>query len=113
MPDQHLGRNTAYDLGIPLNEMAVWNPMTDQLETEQDPATVKIILWKGHCSVHEKFTVDHIRNVRERDKNVRVIVHPNALMRSYSSQIARAPQNSSSIPFARQSREPNGLLAQK
>ncbi len=76
LPDQHLGRNTAHDLGIPLDEMAVWNPMTDQLETERNPATVKIILWKGHCSVHEKFTVDHIRNVRERDKNIRVIVHP-------------------------------------
>ncbi|MNW30623.1 Quinolinate synthase A [compost metagenome] len=78
LPDQHLGRNTAYDLGIPLNKMAVWNPLTDELELSADQRRdeQRIILWKGHCSVHEKFTVHNIRMIRERDPEVRIIVHP-------------------------------------
>src|SRR3954469_15812351 len=52
LPDQHLGRNTAYDLGIGLDEMAVWNPITHKLEYEGDTSKIKVILWKGHCSVH-------------------------------------------------------------
>jgi quinolinate synthase len=76
LPDQHLGRNTAYDLGIPLNEMAVWNPITDELEYDGDPADVKVILWKGHCSVHEKFTVANIEHLRETKPDMNIIVHP-------------------------------------
>ncbi|MCA1318775.1 quinolinate synthase NadA [Bacillus tianshenii] len=76
LPDQHLGRNTAFDLGIPLEEMAVWNPITDELEFSGDPSTVKVILWKGHCSVHEKFTVDNIRQIRTEKPDMSIIVHP-------------------------------------
>lgn len=76
LPDQHLGRNTAYDLGIPLEEMAVWNPITDELEFTGDLSTVKVILWKGHCSVHEKFTVENIRTLREEKPDMTIIVHP-------------------------------------
>ncbi|MBL4965883.1 quinolinate synthase NadA [Bacillus halotolerans] len=76
LPDQHLGRNTAYELGIPLEDMAVWNPIQDQLENEAEHNDIKVILWKGHCSVHEKFTVKNINDLRERDSDIRIIVHP-------------------------------------
>ncbi len=53
LPDQHLGRNTAYDLGVPLEQMAVWDPATNTLQYDGDVQQIKVILWKGHCSVHE------------------------------------------------------------
>ncbi|MGA9288907.1 MAG: quinolinate synthase NadA [Anaerobacillus sp.] len=76
LPDQHLGRNTAYDLGIPLKAMAVWDPITDNLEYEGDYEDVKVILWKGHCSVHEKFTLHNVAQVRKNHPDMKVIVHP-------------------------------------
>lgn len=76
LPDQHLGRNTAFDLGIPLSRMAVWDPIAEKLEYNGDLEDIKIILWKGHCSVHEKFTVANIKSVKERDPDINVIVHP-------------------------------------
>lgn len=76
LPDQHLGRNTAYDLGVPLEQMAVWNPHTNQLEANCAVEDVKVILWKGHCSVHEGFTVGHIEQLRKHRPNMRIIVHP-------------------------------------
>jgi quinolinate synthase len=77
LPDQHLGRNTAYKLGVSLDEMAVWDP--NEIFGGLDPDAVKrakIILWKGHCSVHTRFTVRQIANVRARHPGVRIIVHP-------------------------------------
>jgi quinolinate synthase len=78
LPDQHLGRNTAfYKLGIPLDEMVVWDP--HEVFGGLDPDDVKrakTILWKGHCSVHERFTVAQIEAVRKQHPGVRVIVHP-------------------------------------
>ncbi|WP_221568018.1 quinolinate synthase NadA [Alkalihalobacillus sp. TS-13] len=76
LPDQHLGRNTAYDLGVPLDQMAVWDPIANVLESEGPNEDVRVILWKGHCSVHEKFTMENIRQVREDMPGVRVLVHP-------------------------------------
>ena len=76
LPDQHLGRNTAYDLGIPLKEMAVWNPITDTFEYDGDLQDVKVILWKGHCSVHENFTVSNIEHIRKSQPDTNIIVHP-------------------------------------
>ncbi|WP_026585353.1 quinolinate synthase NadA [Bacillus sp. J33] len=76
LPDQHLGRNTAYKLGIGLDEMAVWNPITDQLEYEGTIENVKVILWKGHCSVHENFTVENVNEVRKKHPGMKIIVHP-------------------------------------
>jgi quinolinate synthase len=76
LPDQHLGRNTAYDLGIPLAHMAVWDPQTDTLEYEGNLADIKVILWKGHCSVHQNFTVHNIENIRKQHPDMRIIVHP-------------------------------------
>jgi quinolinate synthase len=77
MPDQHLGRNTAYTLGVPLDQMVVWNP--NEVFGGLDPEDVKrakMILWKGHCSVHERFTAKQIEAVRKQHPGIRVIVHP-------------------------------------
>jgi len=77
MPDQHLGRNTAYQLGVPLDRMVVWNP--NEVFGGLDPEDVrraKMILWKGHCSVHERFTAKQIEAVRKQHPGIRVIVHP-------------------------------------
>ena len=77
LPDQHLGRNTAYKMGIGLDEMAVWDP--NEIFGGLDPEQVqraKMILWKGHCSVHERFTAKQIATVRQQHPGIRVIVHP-------------------------------------
>ncbi len=77
LPDQHLGRNTAYKMGIPLDEMVVWNPreVFGGL-TPDEVKRAKMILWKGHCSVHERFTAKQIESVRRQHPGIRVIVHP-------------------------------------
>ncbi|HET9777004.1 MAG TPA: quinolinate synthase NadA [Gemmatimonadaceae bacterium] len=78
LPDQHLGRNTAYyRLAIPLDEMVVWDP--NEIFGGLDPDQVKrakMILWKGHCSVHERFTAQQIETVRKQHPGIKVIVHP-------------------------------------
>ena len=77
LPDQHLGRNTAYQMGVPLDEMVVWDP--NEIWGGLEPDAVKrarMILWKGHCSVHARFTVRQIENIRRQHPGVRVIVHP-------------------------------------
>lgn len=76
LPDQHLGRNTAFDLGVDLDKMAVWNPISNELEYKGDLSQVKVILWKGHCSVHENFTVQNIQYVRNTYPEMKIIVHP-------------------------------------
>jgi quinolinate synthase len=77
LPDQHLGRNTAYKMGIALDEMVVWDPhqIFGGLEPDQ-VRDAKMILWKGHCSVHERFTARQIESVRKQHPGIRVIVHP-------------------------------------
>ncbi len=76
LPDQHLGRNTGVKLGIPLEEMVVWNPfkpLGGLSRTQIQKA--RIILWQGHCSVHTRFTVAQIAEARRRFPNSRVVVH--------------------------------------
>ena len=77
LPDQHLGRNTAFKMGVPLSDMAVWDP--DEAWGGLDAPTAqraRLLLWKGHCSVHTRFTAKQIALVREEHPGVRVIVHP-------------------------------------
>jgi quinolinate synthase len=77
LPDQHLGRNTAIGMGMPSDDCVVWNPHQDQGGlTESQIARAKVILWRGHCSVHQRFTPDMVDAVRARIPGVRVIVHP-------------------------------------
>lgn len=77
-PDQHLGRNTGVAMGLhPEKDMVLWDP--EQRLGGNDPAALKranLILWKGHCSVHQRFTVEQIRKARAEYPDVRVIVHP-------------------------------------
>jgi quinolinate synthase len=78
LPDQHLGRNTAVlQLGIPLEECVLWDPHKPHggLTREQLRAA-RVILWKGHCSVHGRFTAQCVDDVRERVPGVQVLVHP-------------------------------------
>ena len=77
LPDQHLGRNTAFAMGIPLNEMVVWDPYMIMGGTSPERLrAAKVILWKGHCSVHQRFLPEHVDNVRAKFPGIRVIVHP-------------------------------------
>jgi quinolinate synthase len=77
LPDQHLGRNTAYDMGFPLEKMVLWDPAQDLGgNTPQALAQCKFILWKGHCSVHQLFRPEHVEQVRQRYPGMKVIVHP-------------------------------------
>jgi quinolinate synthase len=77
LPDQHLGRNTAFAMGVPLDQMVVWDP--DEICGGLDPdqvARARMILWKGHCSVHTRFTAQQIEQIRDEHPGVHVIVHP-------------------------------------
>jgi quinolinate synthase len=77
LPDQHLGRNTGYAMGIPLEEMAVWDPWGLQGgQTKQTIAGSRILLWKGHCAVHQRFLPSHVDQVRAKYPGIQVIVHP-------------------------------------
>ena len=77
LPDQHLGRNTAYKMGVPLDQMVVWDPTETCGGVDADAVErARMILWKGHCSVHTRFTVKQIENIRREHPGVRVIVHP-------------------------------------
>ncbi|HYK73999.1 MAG TPA: quinolinate synthase NadA [Pseudoneobacillus sp.] len=76
LPDQHLGRNTAVNLGIRLDQMAVWDPHSNTLDYNGEFEDLKVILWKGHCSVHENFTIENIEAVRKQHPNMQIIVHP-------------------------------------
>jgi len=79
-PDQHLGRNTAVKLGIPLEETAVWDYTLPAGSlggnTLEQLQRARVILWKGHCSVHQRFTVEQIRAARAKHPDIQVIVHP-------------------------------------
>ena len=76
-PDQHLGRNTGAKFGIPLEKMILWNPFEELGgNTEEQLNNAKVILWKGHCSVHGRFKAWHVDKVRADVDGIKVIVHP-------------------------------------
>jgi quinolinate synthase len=76
-PDQHLGRNTGYRMGVPLDEMPVWDPYEDHGGlTDARIRAARIILWKGHCSVHNRFTPEMVDQRRAQIPGVKVVVHP-------------------------------------
>ena len=95
LPDQHLGRNTAYRMGVPLDEMVVWDP--DLPDGGVEPAALRaarMILWKGHCSVHTRFTVPQVEHVRRTHPGARVIVHPECTW-----EVAQAADDSGSTEY--------------
>ncbi len=77
-PDQHLGRNTALKMGIPNSQMPVWDPHAEMWggNQESDFAQSRVILWKGHCSVHQMFRAEHVRRFREQHPGIKILVHP-------------------------------------
>ena len=77
LPDQHLGRNTAYRMGVPLDEMVVWDPDLAYGGVSPDRLqTARMLLWKGHCSVHTRFNVKQVEHLRCVHPGIKVIVHP-------------------------------------
>jgi len=77
LPDQHLGRNTGHSMAIPLDEMTVWDPWAIQGGQTKDRLTAsRVLLWKGHCSVHQRFLPSHVDQVRAKYPGIQVIVHP-------------------------------------
>jgi quinolinate synthase len=81
-PDQHLGRNTAKAMGIPLDEMCVWDQAAEELggNSEEQIERSKVILWRGHCSVHQMFRTEHVDQFREKFPGIKVLVHPECTM---------------------------------
>ncbi|HEY1743746.1 MAG TPA: quinolinate synthase NadA [Granulicella sp.] len=80
-PDQHLGRNTAKAMGIPLEQMPMWDPRKQRGGNTPDAlASAQVILWHGFCSVHKRFTVAQVETARAQHPGVRVIVHPECPM---------------------------------
>jgi quinolinate synthase len=79
-PDQHLGRNTAAKMGIPLEAMVVWDPTRPAGSlggnTREALERAQLILWRGHCQVHQRFLPEHVRSFREKFPGIQVIVHP-------------------------------------
>ena len=79
-PDQHLGRNTGSKFGIPLDKMVLWNPHEELGgNTEEDLLNAKLILWRGHCSVHGRFKPWHVEKIRKDVPGVKVLVHPECM----------------------------------
>jgi quinolinate synthase len=77
LPDQHLGRNTGWKLGVPLDRMAVWDPHEPWGGlTSEEAKNAKLLLWKGHCSVHTRFNVQQIEAFRKKHPEGKVIAHP-------------------------------------
>ncbi len=80
LPDEHLGRNTGYRMGIPLDEMVVWDPYQELGGNSPEALRkAKVILWKGYCSVHQRFLPEHVVRVRKEHPGIRVIVHPECM----------------------------------
>jgi quinolinate synthase len=77
LPDEHLGRNTAFRMGISLEQMVVWDPFRELGgNTPQQLRNAKMILWKGYCSVHQRFLPEHVDRVRRDVPGIQVLVHP-------------------------------------
>lgn len=96
-PDQHLGRNTAKAMGVPLEQMPMWNPRKDMGgNAEQALLDSRVILWHGFCSVHKRFNVGQIEKARAEFPGVQVIVHPECPM-----EVVDAADSSGSTDFIR------------
>ena len=77
LPDEHLGRNIGFRLGIPLDHMVVWDPAKPLGgQTKEAVRHARVLLWKGYCSVHQRFLPEHVERVRREHPGIRVIAHP-------------------------------------
>ena len=97
-PDQHLGRNTGAAMGVPLDEMTLWNWRVPAGNlggaTPEALKRARIVLWQGHCSVHQRFTVDQINAARAKYASIHVIVHPECRY-----EVVQAADSSGSTEF--------------
>ena len=77
-PDQHLGRNTAMGMGVPAEQMPVWNPYADEYggNTLEELKESRVLLWQGHCSVHQMFKSEHVDLFRQQHPGIKILVHP-------------------------------------
>ena len=77
-PDQHLGRNTALTMGINNDQMPVWDPFDNEFggNTQSAIESSRVILWKGHCSVHQMFRPEHVEQFRKDHDGIKILVHP-------------------------------------
>lgn len=108
LPDQHLGRNVALSIGIPREDMVLWNPVKPLGGlTQEQIKSAKIILWQGHCSVHTRFTVNQIAQAREHYPQANVIVHPEC-----TNEVIKAADLQGSTEFIRKAVEnaPSGSV---
>jgi len=95
LPDQHLGRNTGFKMGVPLDEMAVWDPDEMWGGLQPDEARgAKLLLWKGYCSVHTRFTVPQVEAFRKKYPEGRVVAHPECTL-----NVVRASDESGSTEY--------------
>jgi quinolinate synthase len=79
-PDQHLGRNTGAKFGIPLEQMVLWNPHEELGgNTEEQLHNAKLLLWRGHCSVHGRFKPWHAEELRKKIPGIQILVHPECM----------------------------------
>ena len=81
-PDQHLGRNTSLAMGIRTEEMPVWDPLEDELggNSEEAVRSSRVVLWRGHCSVHQMFLPEHVGRFRREHPGIKILVHPECMM---------------------------------
>jgi quinolinate synthase len=81
-PDQHLGRNTAKAMGVPLHEMPLWDPNGDGPggNTPEAIRQSRVILWQGDCSVHQRFLPEHVDYFRQKYPGIKILVHPECSM---------------------------------
>ncbi|MGA2059032.1 MAG: quinolinate synthase NadA [Thermoguttaceae bacterium] len=81
-PDQHLGRNTAKAMGVPLEQMPLWDPNADGLggNTPETIRQSRVILWQGDCSVHQRFLPEHVDYFRQKYPGIKILVHPECSM---------------------------------
>lgn len=77
-PDQHLGRNTSLKMGIEDNQMCVWDPHAEEMGGNEQAAVEnsKVVLWRGHCSVHQMFKPEHVAQFRADHPGIKILVHP-------------------------------------
>jgi quinolinate synthase len=81
-PDQHLGRNTARTMGVPLEQMPVWDPREPLGGNSAEKIEAsRVLLWRGHCSVHQMFKPEHVALFRQRFPGCRILVHPECMMK--------------------------------
>ena len=98
-PDEHLGRNTALKMGIPDERSSSGtNARTSAASTTNSPWQARVILWKGWCSTHQRFTVEQIAQARRHFPGVRVIVHPECRHEIVDAADLTAPRSTSSRP---------------